>query len=204
MKEEECQILEDLYMDKWEGSAKRSNPRMRKCDALYELAKVAIGEAIVELGTYHGCGAIALSFGARAGTNLPVYTVDDHIGRRGWAGEMYFPQDKARFLDCVKVARADVTLVSRSADDAFPWAVREGLKIGLLFWDLGEEKRLQRDFETWGSLVIPGGVFVIREGGQGGKPHFRSDIFIPRAAESDEWELGEEFHDARIHTLVRC
>lgn len=199
MTEEEYQILEDLYMMRW--ADKRNNSLMKKCEALYELAKSAIGNAIVELGAHHGCGTISLYFGSRAGTGVPVLTVDDHVKRQGWAGEWYYPQDKARFLDCIKVAKADVTLVSRSVDNAFVYALRRNLQIGLLFWDLGVKNRLRRDFETWGRLVVPGGVFAIREGDKKGKPQLGSDIVISQAVKSGKWELGKQFPQGHLYTL---
>ena len=50
-------LLAELFMGKF--SDPYNNPRMRKCEALYQMAKEAKGGCIVELGTYRGCGAIA-------------------------------------------------------------------------------------------------------------------------------------------------
>lgn len=198
MTEEEYTILEDLYMDRWPG-AKRTNSLMRKCEALYELAKEARGGAVVELGAYHGCGIISLAFGARAGDGLQVFTVDDHVRRQGWAGEWYYLQDKARFLDCVKVAGVDVTLVSRSVDGALKLFKRGG--IVLLVWDLGVKDRLQKDFDSWDPLVSRGGVFAVREGDRKGKPQLGSDVVMRRAVKSGEWELGKQFPKGHLYTL---
>ena len=138
MTEEEYQILEDLYMMKWPAEKRRTSSPMKRCEALYKLAKAAKGGVIVELGTYHGAGAVALAFGARAGHRMPVYTVDDYIERAGWVGEKYYPQDRERFFDCVAHAGVEVELIQKNATEA-----GEGWSdpVSLLSWDLGVKER---------------------------------------------------------------
>lgn len=201
MTEDEYEILEDLYMDRW--ADKRGNSLMMKCDALYEMAKVADGGRVLELGAYHGCGTIALAFGVRAGPMslglARIYTIDDHSNRRGWAGENYYTQDAARFHDCVRVAGVNVTLFSMNVDEAF---TKWDQPIALLFWDLGMKNRLRDDFLKWGRHVISGGVFAIREGDKKGKPQLGSE-HVMRQATRQGWALGEQYPAGHVYTLVK-
>lgn len=202
MTEREYQILEDLYMTRWGNSEKRTNSLMRKCEALYELAKAAYGAPIVELGGHHAGGAIPLAFGTRAGNNLQVFSIDDHVSRKGWAGEPYFHQDKARFLDCVRVANVKVTLVSKSVDDAYNSANRLGFsRISLLFWDLGMKDRLHHDFAKWGPLVNHNGIFAIREGDKGGWRQLGSEAVMRAAIATGKWIEGPQYPRGHLYTL---
>lgn len=200
MTEQEYQILEDLYMDRWKD--KRGNSLMKKCEALYELASNADGGRILELGAYHGCGTISLAFGARAGNNAPVHTIDDHGKRQGWAGEWYYPQDRARFDDCVKNAGVDVTLFSMTIEEAFP---KWDQPIALLFWDLGMKDRLRGDLQKWGRHVIPGGVFAIREGykKKGGKGQLGSECVMAEVVKSGKWFYGKQYPEGHVYTLKK-
>ena len=198
MIEEEYQILEDLFMGGWPDN-RRGNSLMRKCEALYGLAKRAEGGCIVELGTFHGCGTIPLAYGAQAGYGVPVYTVDDYVEKKGWAGEPYCPQDMARFLDCIMAAgvRGEVTLIQKTVTDAVrSWA----RPISLLFWDLGMRDRLASDFLAWGQRIVPGGAFAVREGGS---LVFGSGAVWMDATMNGEWSLGEQFPTGHVYTLVK-
>jgi len=199
MTEDEYTILEDLFMMRW--TDKRGNSLMKKCEVLYDLAKNADGGRILELGTYHGCGAISLAFGARAGNGMPVYTIDDHVKRKGWAGEDYYPQDKARFFDCVMNAGVDVTLISMNVDEAFP---KWDQPIALLFWDLGMKNRLREDLHAWGRLVVPGGIFAIREGGdRKGLRQLGSESVMADAVKSGTWFFGKQHPKGHVYTLEK-
>lgn len=199
MTEQEYEILEDLYMDRWLD--KRGNSLMKKCEALYELGRNAAGGRILELGAYHGCGAISLAFGARAGNGVPVFTIDSHTKRQGWAGEWYYPQDKARFFDCVKVAGVDVTLFSMTVDEAFSKWDRP---ISLLFWDLGMKDRLPHDFAKWGRHVIRGGVFATREGGDRKRQRqLGSAQVMEKAIKSGNWAMGKQYPEGHVYTLEK-
>lgn len=199
MTEEEYQILEDLYTaDRWPDN-RRGNSLMKKCEALYGLARQVEEGCIVELGTHHGCGTIPLAFGAWAGNRGPVYTIDDYTKKEGWAGEGYYPQDKARFLDCIRVAGVQdrVMLIEKDVTKANKgWS----LPIALLFWDLGMRDRLSFDFWAWGHLIIPGGIFAIREGGD---RFLGSREVMKSAVESGVWAYGEQFPDGHTYTLVK-
>lgn len=212
MTEEEYQIIEDLYMTRWPVEKRRKNSYMRKCDALYHLAQrtIAPGTCIVELGAWHGAGAISLAMGSRAGKGLPVYAIDTFTNRTGWAGEKYCPQDKKRFLSCVAYAGVKVTLIQkdvRKAGKGWGW----GLPISLLVWDLGwdldmEECRLQGDFDMWGRHIVPTGVFAMVEGGgsKGRKPRlFGSEEVMERAIAGGGWVPGIQFPQGHLYTLVK-
>ena len=133
-------------------------PRLGKCKALYNLAKEAHGGCIVELGTYHGNGAIALALGTRDGHNLPVYTIDDYRERKGWANEPYSPDDEAVFHHNVVRAKVEVNLVRWNARNAT--AMWEE-KIALLHWDLGIFSSMKEDLEKWAPHVV--GVVVVHD-----------------------------------------
>lgn len=199
MTEEEYQILGDLYMTKWPAERRRTSSPMRRCEALYHLAKRAQGGVIVELGTYHGAGAISLAFGARAGYRMSVYTVDDYIGRVGWAGEKYYPQDRERFFDCIAYAGVEVSLIQKNATEA-----GEGWSdpVSLLSWDLGVKERLFFDLQIWKRHMIPGGIFAVKEAGGGPHEYWQMGFeSVKEIALTIGWEEGEQFPEGHIYTL---
>ena len=85
-KSETLELLGTLY--------NMPRPRALKCETLYDLAKSVTNGAIVELGTFHATGAIALWHGSAAGALATVYTIDDYTFKRGWALEAYVPEDQ--------------------------------------------------------------------------------------------------------------
>lgn len=157
-------LLADLFMDQFPNQL--DNPRMDKARSLYKLAREAVGGVIVELGTYHGCGAISLAWGTSAGHHLPVFTIDDYLSKNGWIGEAYEPQDREIFWRNVHIAGMGkkIELLEINADAAnHGWL--EGIPaspIALLFWDIGGA-RLFDDFIKWQSLIVKGGVFAIHD-----------------------------------------
>src|SRR5207249_10441007 len=54
-----------------------------ECALLYELARAEQDGCIVEIGTFHGKGTIALGLGARDGAQVPVYSVDPFLPYTG-------------------------------------------------------------------------------------------------------------------------
>lgn len=141
------------------------NPRIDKARSLYRLGYAAQGGCILELGTYHGCGTIALAWGAEAaGRYVQVYTIDPYIKQSGWIGEPYVPEDKGIFLD--NVAKAGVTgcvhLVQMGADEALPWWGEQKHAVSVLFWDIGGD-RLLGDFIKWHVFVGEGGLFAVHD-----------------------------------------
>lgn len=148
------------FMDDFDDPIK--NPRMAKCQSLYYLA-ITADRPIVELGTYHGCGAIALGFGAKDGNKVPIYTVDDYQLRTGWAGESYEPEDERAFWTNMVDVAADFlvkpNLIAKTTQQAAQdW---QGL-ISLIFWDTGSED-LEEDFLAWAPHLKPGGIFAVHD-----------------------------------------
>src|SRR2546428_8964239 len=79
-----------------------------ECALLYELACAAQGGCIVEIGTFHGKGTIALGLGARDGARVPVYSVDPFLPYTGPLGRHRIgPGDKTALLR--NLLLADVT-----------------------------------------------------------------------------------------------
>ena len=133
-------------------------PRRLKCETLFRLARRATGH-IVELGTFHGNGYIALSLGADPDQQM-VYTIDDYSPKAGWAGESYGPDDKQVFEENCYVAGIAPLLINKSSDDA---VVGWEMPIDLLFWDLGCENMLDRSMGIWESHIQSGGILAIHD-----------------------------------------
>lgn len=123
------------------------------------------GACIVELGTYHGKGTIALAQGVvLSGRDVEVITVDDYQEKKGWIGEIYVPEDAAIFYENVKNAGLHVTHSRMAFDDAVQLWTRP---IGLLYWDPGCVERFENDWNKWSPFIIPGGVFIAKDTAQG-------------------------------------
>lgn len=178
-------LLEELFMDVFPD--RRNNPRMMKSETLYKLAKQAHSGAIVELGTWHGNGAISLAWGTRAGNGCPVHTVDPFVESYGWIGEPYHPEDLDIFRANIARTKVGIHLHQMTSQDAARAWIGP---IALLFWDVGgkgpDETRafLQSDFDAWGPHVIPGGLYAVHEPGD---HQFGGRSLIERAQESGAW-----------------
>lgn len=141
---------------------KMPSPRANKLRALYDLARDCQNGAIVELGTYHGLGTIALCLGVRdgMGDGIQVYTVDNYIHRYGWAGEEYRPSDKAFFDKRMRDLGLHPTLIMKSARDAeIGWTE----PVCLLFWDTGTFGNMMGDILAWEKHVMDGGKIYIHD-----------------------------------------
>jgi predicted O-methyltransferase YrrM len=136
-------------------------PRVEKCEVLYDLAKNVDNGCIVELGTYHGIGAITLYFGAEAGHGADVFTVDDYKTRSGWAGEVYAAPDQYIYYDNVKKTRAQPLFIKSS----FEWlGYTWWPPIGLLFWDAGMPKpAMLKHIREWFPVVVEGGIIYLHD-----------------------------------------
>ena len=134
-----------------------------KITALAE--RVPEGSCIVELGTYHGKGTIALAQGVvLSGADVEVITVDDYKEKKGWIGEIYVPEDAQIFYENVKQAGLHVIHSRMNFDDAAEMWTRP---IGLLYWDPGVPNRFENDWLKWSPFVIPDGVFIAKDTAQG-------------------------------------
>ena len=137
--------------------------RRHKCLTLYTLARRVEHGAIVELGTYHGTGTIALALGARDGFGVPVHTVDPFIKMQGWIGEPYGPDDLDIFRSKIEAAHleldTDIILHRDKSEDLVrSWQ----LPIELMFWDIGGS-RVASDFHDWNQRIVPGGIFAVKD-----------------------------------------
>lgn len=132
----------------------RNQHQVNKYQQLEELASKVTDGVIVELGTYLGYGAIALCTGA----SVPVYTIDDYGYRKGWAGEIYHPNDMRVAQRNFKEANVNPLLFTFDVRD---FIKKTPLPVSLLFWDLGIPARLCQDFEAWERHIT--GKFVIHD-----------------------------------------
>jgi predicted O-methyltransferase YrrM len=154
-------------------------PRARKCETLYDLAKSVTKGVIVELGTFHATGAIALWHGSAAGALATVYTIDDYAERKGWASEPYGPEDQKIAVENTRKAgcfprndwrdylgRPFFAMIRNNARDI---ASEENwiAQVGLLFWDLGMMSRVENDLEAWLPHIIPGGIIALHDTADG-------------------------------------
>lgn len=131
-------------------------PRRQKCKTLYRLAKRSTGN-IVELGTWHGNGAITLCLGKAP--NQLVFTIDDFKAKKGWAGESYGPDDKAMFHKNCDSAKVYPVLIAKSIEEAIKeWS----LPIGLLFWDTGQNS-VDAAMKQWEPFIEPGGILALHD-----------------------------------------
>lgn len=163
--EEPLKILNDLYFT--------NSHRVFKWQVLMDCASKVTSGTIVELGTYHGAGAAALSMGMTQGIGVKVITIDDYQTKVGWAGEVYTPDDFLMFLRMSRkfreVTGLTLNLICDTFDDAAYWWDQP---IGLLFWDAGANNILHNDIKTWSQFVIPNGMVLIHDTFNF---HFKSD-----------------------------
>jgi len=174
-------------------------PRLAKCDTLYGLAQRSGGN-IVELGTFRGCGSIALAYGARAhlGSDAHVWTIDDYEEKRGWAAEVYLPDDLDICRDNLRSAGVEdtVTVICAEVQAA---AAQWELPVNLLFWDLGINGRLAEDFDAWAPHLVVGGTFAIHDTMD---RKLGSSQLVERAVASGNWMDGG-FLPGGVQVLVK-
>lgn len=156
-------------------------PRLQKCETLYELGRSAEPPgAIVELGTFHGTGAIALWCGSLAGNKLPVFTVDDFAPKHGWANESYGPEDKYIasqnfYLSGIAInglQHRDQPDLHQVVGDSIAVTcsnrvLREIGQVALLFWDLGMLSSVESNLEAWLPLCRSGAVIALHDTSDG-------------------------------------
>ena len=142
------------HLFEWPGA------RWPKVLALYTLARQATG-SIVEIGTYHGCGTIALALGSRDGNQVPVYTIDPFTHYDGWIGEHYTPNDLDIFEKNISSLNltSDITLL-RDTCESLSHHWRD--PYSLLFWDIGGN-RLVTDYLDWYPHCAPNGLIAMKD-----------------------------------------
>lgn len=166
------------------------NPRMAKSIGLYHLASMVTEGVIVELGTLHGNGAVALASGAHG---RKVYTIDDYADRVDWVGNVSGRADKALMKLNVEESGLPIIWINQSAQKAV-WSWHE--PIGLLFWDTGGNS-LHDDFVLWRKHLVSGGLFVMHDTDD---RVFHSDE-VTREAYEMYWQAGPEFRT--LYTVVK-
>lgn len=140
--------------------------RFEKCTTFYNLAKqVPKDGVVVELGTFHGIGVSALTFGANDGNQVAVFTIDSYTRKRGWAGEIYDSEDKHVFdknMHYLGTAYQlqPLLLVGTFVDIAHTWDKR--IPIKLLVWD-GGVTPLQEDFMCWERFLATGAKVALHD-----------------------------------------
>lgn len=149
-------------------------------DKLIDLASRLMNNYIVELGSYHGKGSIALAKKA----NVQVYSIDDFQEKHGWIGERYGPEDEEIYWQNLKEAGVQDKVIQ------IKLPIEEAVKmwnqnIGLLYWDLGIPDRFHSDFHDWSYFVVPNGVFIIKDTPDDDMTTFDT---INNAIESGGWE----------------
>ena len=147
---------------------------------LTELASQVNSGVIVELGSFHGKGSIALAKEA----NVLVYSIDDFEEKHGWVGERYGPEDEEIFWDNINSAGLQSKIVHinmpfEEAAEQWQW------DIGLLYWDPGVVGRFRQDFKDWAYFVILGGIFIAKDTSSG---HLGTFGLINELLRMGSWE----------------
>lgn len=198
MNKKQVDLLVELFMQDFPDKMK--NPRMWKSETLFKLAKDAMFSSgtILELGTYHGNGAICLAWGAKEGKGQFVHTCDPYVDSHGWIGEEYLAADRAIALKNFERAKVMVVLhQERSEELVKNW----DRPLSLWFWDIGDmpKGRLVGDFDAWSEHVFLGGKIAIKEPGEHG---FGGKEVIHKAIASKKWSYLTHY-PGYIWTMTR-
>jgi len=137
-----------------------------KAETLHKLAKATVSGDIVEIGTHHGFGTIALALGTGDGYKMPVYAVDYNRPTVVWTTEtLYSQQDRFVFFSNLMDVGlcADVNVVNLPMDRAVR-AWNDG-SVGLLFWDPGltVEGLVIDVLNAWATKMAPEGILAIND-----------------------------------------
>ncbi|MFM7843995.1 MAG: class I SAM-dependent methyltransferase [Planctomycetota bacterium] len=126
---------------------------------LYDLAtEVTAPNGIVELGSYRGRSAVALSLGAQqAGHGVAVYSIEPHRRFTGILGGQFGPVDRAAYYRNMLRSGCweNVNLVNLPSEQVAPGF---SVPVQLLFIDGDHsEAGVRRDWEHWSPLLVKAG-----------------------------------------------
>src|SRR5512135_1035148 len=132
-------------------------------DEAAQLASLAAGKRVLEIGAAYGYSAIVMALGGAE----HVTSVDDHNGQT-WLGDTFTAM--RRNLAACGVARR-VDMVCSNSAQALPSMARAGLKFGLIFVD-GDHTyaAVRADIRNALPLLEDGGVLACHDYGEVGCP----------------------------------
>ena len=127
---------------------------------LFNLAKQVTSGCIVEVGSYRGRSTVALSHGAKAGHQPPVFAVEPHEEFVGELGGQFGCEDRAAFFQTMLRTRSyeNVRLVNLSSELITPnWQQ----PVAMLWLDGDHSfEGVSRDFQCWRDHLPTGAVIV--------------------------------------------
>lgn len=132
-------------------------------------SSVPADQAIIELGSASGSGALYLASGAKAGLGAHVYCFDPYQEANTESPEHYrdslaFKLFEARMAYCRLEDQISV-IISTARDGAGYWRETQVFTpVGLLHMDaLHDYENTRDDFNAWRDLLVPGGVVVFHD-----------------------------------------
>jgi len=135
-------------------------------------ARVPVGQAIVEIGSWRGRSTAALALGCRRGR--PVYAVDPHTGGRTAVENRQAADSLEHFRRTVADLELDnvVPVIERSAEAAGHYT---GPPVGLLFIDgWHSTEAVIEDYTSWDPHMAPEATVIFHERI---RPEVRTAIF---------------------------
>ena len=164
-------------------------------DKITKLASEVEEGIIVELGTFHGRGTIALAKEAR----VKLYTIDDFEEKHGWIGERYGPEDEEIFWNNVVEAGLQdkimhIKMPFEEAAEQWQW------DIGLLYWDPGVVGRFRKDWMDWSGFILVGGIFIAKDTTSG---HLGTFGVIQEVIRNRTWERFDYWQGVSFLRKIR-
>jgi MMP 1-O-methyltransferase len=149
----------------------------REVEFLYRTATSCSRGVILEIGSFKGKSTVCLGLGSRAGSEVPVYAVDPHIGSIEQQTTMKGRSSFKEFQTNVRRANLQdlvVPIVRKSADVARDWE----RPIGFLWIDGDHSYQgAKLDFEAFSPWVVDGGVIGFHDSTEGGVPRVVREAF---------------------------
>lgn len=179
--------LPHAYPGDFEGMMQRLSGGTSFDEATYlvEQARVVTSGCILEVGSFKGRSAVALSVGARAGGHgAMIYCIEPHAAFVGVYGGIYGPSDRAQFYQAMLATGSyqNTALINLSSEKvASAWTI----PISLCFID-GDHTYagVRRDFDCWAGKIEEGGLLILDDTNDKSGGPARLKIEIERM---DEW-----------------